>query len=446
MQPAAEALWGIYLVDVFDNMLAARGEAGLRPARADARARSGPAAGHPRPGRPQRDDAVVFMADVYQGGGLRGVPRGAVKALRLFTYHFSYQGMGGPHQRSAWTAPGTSSGCWARCPSSPTARPFSACRPTRRSPCSRSTARARPLQIMRSWFTAMPGEVVSCVGCHETQNSVAAPATRRSPRGRTPAEITPWHGPPRGLQLRARSPARARPALRRLPRRPPAPTARPLPDLRGDRPITAGHQIAGNVGTVGGKFSPCLCRAAPVRAPPGHRGRHPPARPDGVPRRQHRARADAPQGAPRRAARRRGLGPADHLDRPERPLPRHLARDRRRPGRRERRRPRGAGHAAAVHRRGRGPRADPPGSQRPEPSRDPDRPATAIARPAPRPTLPGWPFDAAEAARRQGRRGCTQDGRRPRRRRDAWSWSASPPGVRDGQRRRAGRRAAAVAA
>ena len=29
----------------------------------------------------------------------------------------------------------------------------------------------RSLQLMRSWFTAMPGEVLSCVGCHEQQNS-----------------------------------------------------------------------------------------------------------------------------------------------------------------------------------------------------------------------------------------------------------------------------------
>ena len=32
-------------------------------------------------------------------------------------------------------------------------------------------ADGKALQVMRSWFTAMPGEVVSCVGCHESQNS-----------------------------------------------------------------------------------------------------------------------------------------------------------------------------------------------------------------------------------------------------------------------------------
>ena len=36
-----------------------------------------------------------LSADIYAGDGLKGVPRGTVKSLRLFTYHFAYQGMGG---------------------------------------------------------------------------------------------------------------------------------------------------------------------------------------------------------------------------------------------------------------------------------------------------------------------------------------------------------------
>lgn len=28
----------------------------------------------------------------------------------------------------------------------------------------------RALALMRSWFTAMPGETLSCIGCHERQN------------------------------------------------------------------------------------------------------------------------------------------------------------------------------------------------------------------------------------------------------------------------------------
>jgi hypothetical protein len=37
----------------------------------------------------------VYLNDICAGGGLGGIPRGAVKRLRLAGYHFSYRGMGG---------------------------------------------------------------------------------------------------------------------------------------------------------------------------------------------------------------------------------------------------------------------------------------------------------------------------------------------------------------
>ncbi len=36
-------------------------------------------------------------------------------------------------------------------------------------------AEGKALQLMRSWFTCMPGETASCVGCHEKQSN-APPA------------------------------------------------------------------------------------------------------------------------------------------------------------------------------------------------------------------------------------------------------------------------------
>ena len=58
----------------------------------------------------------------------------------------------------------------------------------------------KALQIMRSWFTAMPGEVVSCVGCHEHQ-SAATPNRRTLAEIDKPREITPWFGPARGFSF-----------------------------------------------------------------------------------------------------------------------------------------------------------------------------------------------------------------------------------------------------
>ncbi|HUU90785.1 MAG TPA: SUMF1/EgtB/PvdO family nonheme iron enzyme [Phycisphaerae bacterium] len=199
-KPTTSSLWGIYLVDVFDNMvlLAERtGFALLEPI---------PLRSTPRPPivtsrcDPERKDALVYLVDVYLGGGLAGVPRGAVKKLRLFTYHFSYHGTGGllgvvgadgpwDIKRVLGTVPVAADGSAVfRVPAN---TPISV-QPL--------DADGRALQIMRSWFVGMPGETVSCVGCHERQGQtppvVASEALRRKP-----SDIEPWRGPVRGFSF-----------------------------------------------------------------------------------------------------------------------------------------------------------------------------------------------------------------------------------------------------
>ena len=49
--------------------------------------------------QPDRKDAVMFITDIYEGDGLKGVPRGTVKQLRLITYQFAYHEMGGQVNR-----------------------------------------------------------------------------------------------------------------------------------------------------------------------------------------------------------------------------------------------------------------------------------------------------------------------------------------------------------
>ncbi|MHC4200274.1 MAG: NPCBM/NEW2 domain-containing protein, partial [Planctomycetota bacterium] len=87
--------WGIYLVDVFDNMTLIKEEAGYAllepvPLRKTPTPRT-----IPDKTVPGQRDAVVFITDIYEGPGLAGVPRGEVKTLRLFTYTYGYRGMGG---------------------------------------------------------------------------------------------------------------------------------------------------------------------------------------------------------------------------------------------------------------------------------------------------------------------------------------------------------------
>ena len=49
-------------------------------------------------------------------------------------------------------------------------------------------------------MTAMPGETVSCVGCHEKQNS-GPPNLKTIASRRQPSEIKSWHGPARGFSF-----------------------------------------------------------------------------------------------------------------------------------------------------------------------------------------------------------------------------------------------------
>jgi len=200
-KPTRESLWGVYLVDGFDNFVLLREEPGYAmlepiPLR---KTRTPPVIADKVD--LSRKDAVVLLADVHAGQGLRGVRRGAIRSLRVMSYEFAFRGMGGEPDRVGMDGPwdvrrilGTvpveadGSACF-RVP---------ACTPISVQPLD---AEGKAVQWMRSWFTAMPGEVVSCVGCHEKQNT-APPSRRVQATGRKPSEIKPWYGPARGFSFK----------------------------------------------------------------------------------------------------------------------------------------------------------------------------------------------------------------------------------------------------
>ncbi len=251
-----ESLWGIYLVDVFDNMLLVCEQPGYAmlepiPLRRTAR----PPIIADKVDRDSRE-ALVYMNDIYTGGGLQGIPRGAVKRLRLVSYQFSYRGMGGllgtigmdgpwDVRRVLGTVPVEADGsALFRVP---------AYTPIAVQPLDEQ---GQSLQVMRSWFTAMPGEVVSCVGCHEQQNTVTINRKTLAALSE-PAEITPWRGPTRGFSFQRE----VQPVLnkycvgchdgRTLD------NGQVVADLRGQKIIDDwSSQIAGHVDvSIGGKFS-----------------------------------------------------------------------------------------------------------------------------------------------------------------------------------------------
>ncbi len=254
-KPTPQALWGVYLVDVFDNFVLIKETPGY--------ALFEPIPLRPTPTPPvipekvnlASHDAVVYLPDIYVGDGLKGVPRGTVKSLRLLTYHFSYQGMGGllgvvgmdgpwDIKRVLGTVPVYEDG------SAKFKIPANV--PISLQPLD---AEGKAIQLMRSWMTAMPGEVVQCSGCHEPQNT-APPSKTRLALNRAPAEITPWRGPLRGFSY-ARE---VQPVIDKYcvacHNGKPQPDGRPIPNLRGDVKLADWSSVTpGNGGGHAGKFS-----------------------------------------------------------------------------------------------------------------------------------------------------------------------------------------------
>jgi len=200
-QPHGDALWGIYLVDTFDNAVLLAEQPGY--------AMFEPIPLRPTPRPPcipdkvdlGRQDADVLIADIYRGVGLRGVPRGAIKSLRVIGYQFAYQGMGAEPYSVGMDGPWDPKRVLGIVPVEADGSAHfrvPACTPIALQPLD---AAGQAVQLMRSWFTAMPGEVVSCVGCHEPQNT-APPVARTLAPNRPPAEIEPWYGPARGFAFR----------------------------------------------------------------------------------------------------------------------------------------------------------------------------------------------------------------------------------------------------
>jgi len=201
MQPNAGSLWGVYLVDVFDNLVLLKELAGYAlfepiPLRASPR----PPVIPPKATIEGRE-AMVYISDIYSGEGLRGVPRGTVKSLRIFAYHYAYRGVAGllgvvgidgpwDVKRILGTVPVHEDGS-ARFYVPPNT-------PISIQPLDKE---GKAVQLMRSWMTAMPGEVLACAGCHERQNT-APPNRPTLALANPPARIQPWHGPPRGFSYR----------------------------------------------------------------------------------------------------------------------------------------------------------------------------------------------------------------------------------------------------
>jgi hypothetical protein len=252
-KPSPQSLWGIYLVDAFDNLtlihevpeqslfepvvLNKRTQAAIIPDRTDT----------------TRADASVLLTDIYQGPGLEGVARGSVKQLRVVEYSFSMRGMGGLFGAVGMDGPWDIRRVLGTVPVEDDGSAhftIPANTPVMVQPLDEN---GQALQTMRSWFTGMPGERVSCVGCHAGMNE-APPSSVALAAKRPPVEIDPsWHAPVRGFNF-ARE---VQPVLdRHCTQCHAGEDGHAEPYLRGDRRIADwSSKIAGNAGNSGGKFT-----------------------------------------------------------------------------------------------------------------------------------------------------------------------------------------------
>ena len=192
MKLSSKGLWGLYLVDTFDNLtLICQQEDCFY---------TNPILLAPRKRPPVIVDRVdltnghgqVVLQDVYFGPGLAGIPRGTVKALRVFSYVYPVTNTGSHDHvgiESSWDIKriiGT-------VPVEPDGSAYFTVPANTPIAVQPLDAEGRALQLMRSWFTAMPGEKLVCIGCHEKPTDAplgkALAALRKEPE-----TIQPWHG------------------------------------------------------------------------------------------------------------------------------------------------------------------------------------------------------------------------------------------------------------
>ena len=193
--------WGLYLADAFGNLtpvIEEQGQVFFEATPVQARALPPVLADDTRPGEPAR----VSIADIYVGGGLEGVPRGTVKALRIFTYSFAYREMGAERDHHGLDGPWDIKRILGTVPVEPDGSAYFEAPANTPLALQPLDADGCAVQTLRSWFNAMPGEHVSCVGCHERKTDSMPAALPMAALKRPPSRITPWYGPERGMDFR----------------------------------------------------------------------------------------------------------------------------------------------------------------------------------------------------------------------------------------------------
>ncbi|HJP36116.1 MAG TPA: hypothetical protein QF901_09000, partial [Gammaproteobacteria bacterium] len=162
---------------------------------------------HQRPSQVDyaQDEGTYYVHDVYAGPGLEGVPRGSIEKLRVVALDFRPVGIRANGSRGeaggavVCTPISIGNGAW----DSKTVLGEAAVREDgsalfkvpARTPVYFQVVdkKGRVAQTMRSWSTLQPGEIFSCVGCHEDKSQAPPglrPTTMAIQQG--PQSLTPF--------------------------------------------------------------------------------------------------------------------------------------------------------------------------------------------------------------------------------------------------------------
>jgi len=160
----------------------------------------------------RKPTGTYFMQDIYEGPGLKGIPRGTIKRLRVVELRFREMNIG--HNESSGkggnagvvTPISIGTGSWdvkAILGDATVYEDGSALfEVPARTPVyfQALNENNQAVQTMRSWSTLMPGETLSCVGCHEDKNEPPPQVDKPSLAIQAGVEkLNPFYGLTRGF-------------------------------------------------------------------------------------------------------------------------------------------------------------------------------------------------------------------------------------------------------
>lgn len=163
----------------------------------------------------RKKTGTYYLQDIYYGPGLKNVPRGTVKKLRVIELRFRSSGIGsndnnGPGGGALVSTPvSVRNGTWDVKAVLGDAKVYEDGSASFEVPArvpvyfQALDKDNRMVQTMRSWSTLMPGEIFSCVGCHDNKNTAPLTSSKDTTMAMKAGaqELEPFYGPTRGFSF-----------------------------------------------------------------------------------------------------------------------------------------------------------------------------------------------------------------------------------------------------